>query len=57
MKRKTPAKPRTAPQAPASEPKAPTVEQQLALAVDALRAIRNQRLQEAAALSRLLGDG
>jgi len=57
MKRKAPAKPHTAPLSDASEPKAPSVQEQLDVAINALRAIRNQRLQEAAAISRLIGEG
>ena len=56
MKRKAPAKPHTAPLSDASEPKAPSVQEQLDVAINALRAIQRQRIQEAAAIGRLLGD-
>lgn len=63
MKNKTPANPHTAPLSVPSEPEAPSVQEQLALAINALRALQRSRvaaaqayLAEAAAIGRLLGD-
>lgn len=57
MSRKnTPRTPANAPQSPDPGPQAPTVAEQLQAAVNALRAIQRQRIQEAAAIGRLLGD-